>query len=370
MVIEGTVTAKSNKLKEGYTTGACAAAAAKAAAHMLLNGEVIHEIEIMLPGGEPVRFKLLGQHINDGEASCGVVKDAGDDPDITHGMTIYAMVKRASDGVTIKGGDGIGVVTKPGLSIPVGEPAINPMPRKMITENVGALISGEQGIEVTIYAPEGKERAKKTFNEKLGIMGGISILGTTGIVRPMSLTALRDSLYPHVDVAKAMGHTTIALVPGNMGERVAKTKLAFPADTVVQMSNFAGDMLSYSADKGIEQALLLGHIGKMVKIAGGFFDTHSGKTDDPVHILERLIGHTQDKQAVTLVRNANTAEEAALGLLRNGFSSMLVMVAEAVSRQAIRHVEGRMAIGTAITVLSGDIVAMDDSAKTIIGEAI
>jgi len=355
------------RLKKGYTTGTCAAAAAKASAQMLLSGEVVKEVEVKLPGGERVSIKTVEQVIDDERAGCGVVKDAGDDPDVTHGMTIYASVKRSNADISILGGEGIGTVTKPGLSVPVGEPAINPIPRTMIKENVRDVMPGGEGLEVTIYAPEGVDRAKRTFNKKLGIVGGISILGTTGIVRPMSLASLKESLYPQIDVAAAQGHKTVALVPGNMGEKVAKSRLGFPEDAVVQMSNFVGEMLDYCVEKGIENILLLGHIGKIAKVAGGFFDTHSKSTDDPVEIMKRLLRKkTRDTAPLMYLVKVNTAEEAAIGLSELGHSRLLDKIAEESTLQARRRVNNSINIGTAITVLSGDIVATDAGANKII----
>ncbi len=384
------------KLKKGYTTGTCAAAAATAAVRMLFTGEIVKKVEVLLPGGKTVTLMPVEQDIardageNTGKgrgknwdegtaantadgisaASCGVVKDAGDDPDVTHGMVIYARAERRESGITIAAGEGIGTVTKPGLSVKVGEPAINPVPHKMIIENVGAVLPEGEGVEVTIYAPEGVERAKKTMNAKLGVIDGISILGTTGIVRPMSLTSLIASLLPQVDIACALGYKTVALVPGNMGERVAKNKLKFPEDAVVQMSNFVGDMLEYCAKKGVERVLLLGHIGKMAKVAGGFFDTHSGKTDDPVEIMKRLVrGYTKDTAPMMYLLRVNTAEEAAVGLSEMGQSRLLDKIAGEATARAIERIGGRIEIGTAITVLSGDIVATDANAKRIIRDS-
>jgi len=357
----------SKRLKKGYTTGTCAAAAAKASAQMLASGEVVKEVEVRLPDGKMVSLKTVDQVIDKEVVSCGVVKDAGDDPDVTHGMTIYASVKYSSGDISILGGEGIGTVTKPGLSVPVGEPAINPIPRKMIKQNLRDIIPDGGGLEVTIYAPEGTDRAKKTLNSKLGIVGGISILGTTGIVRPMSLTSLKESLYPQIDVAVAQGYMTVALVPGNMGEKVARTKLGFPEDAVVQMSNFVGEMLDYCVDKGIENILLLGHIGKIAKVAGGFFDTHSKSTDDPVEIMKRLLRKkTRDMAPLMYLVKVNTAEEAAIGLSELGYSRLLDKVAEEATLQARKRVNNSINIGTAITVLSGDVVAKDAGANKII----
>ncbi|MCL6472077.1 MAG: cobalt-precorrin-5B (C(1))-methyltransferase CbiD [Firmicutes bacterium] len=359
------------RLKKGYTTGTCAAAAAKAAAKMLFSGETISEIDVMLPGNSWVKMKLVDTMVDKDEARCGVIKDAGDDPDVTDGMVIYAKAVLADSGVKISASEGIGKVTKPGLSVPVGEPAINPVPRWMIEENVKSVMPAGKGIEITLYAPEGVERAKQTLNERLGIVGGISILGTTGVVRPMSVRSLKASLLPQVDIAVASGYKTIALVPGNMGEKVAREKLKFPEDAVVQMSNFVGDVLDYCLEKDIERILIVGHVGKIVKIAAGYLDTHSSKTGSPVEMLQGLVRKaTKDIAPVMFMIRANTADEAATGLLKLGYKRILEKIATEASRQAMKHVKGLIEIGTAMTVLSGEVVAQDENAKRIIGEMI
>lgn len=380
MVAKSKSDQRSTGLREGYTTGTCAAAAAAAATKMLLTGKVIDKVEVELPDGNFVLLGLIEQRISKSKASCGVIKDAGDDPDVTHGMKIYAKAELDSNGVTIIGGEGIGMVTKPGLSIPVGKPAINPVPGSMIKNNVlnmlmdiesGAL-KENTGVKITIYAPDGVEKAKKTLNKKLGIVGGISILGTTGIVRPMSLESLKASLLLQVGMARALGYKVVVLVPGNMGAKVAQDKLGFPEDAVLQMSNFVGDVLNCCAQNKIERILLLGHIGKIVKVASGYFETHSSKTAEPVSLLRDLIkehaeGHNK---VVSLMETVNTAEEAAVELLNMKSAHLLTLIAEKASEQARNYIKHRIEIGTAITVLSGDVVAMDEMARQIIGDSL
>lgn len=358
------------RLRKGYTTGTCAAAASAAAAKMLYGGEVVSRIEVGLPGGSRVEFDVVDIEKDEDHVTCCIVKDAGDDPDVTDGMKICARVARADAGITIAGGEGIGTVTKPGLAVAVGEPAINPVPRSMIADNVSKNIPDKTGVEVTIFAPEGTERAKKTFNARLGIIGGISILGTTGIVRPMSLDSLKASLIPQVDIALALGYKTIALVPGNMGAKAAEARLKFPPDAIVQMSNYVGFMLDYCVKAGVETVVLVGHIGKLVKVAAGHFDTHSGKTDDPVEIMKKLIrSETKDIAPMTYMIKVNTAEDAALGLSKLGYGSLLDKIAVAASAQARAYVDGNLEIGTAITVLSGEIIASDSASRKIVKDA-
>ncbi|MDI6716333.1 MAG: cobalt-precorrin-5B (C(1))-methyltransferase CbiD [Actinomycetota bacterium] len=358
------------RLRKGYTTGTCATAAAVAAVKMLLTKEIVNTVEVVLPGGLLASFKPVEQWVNDEDAGCGIVKDAGDDPDVTDGITVYARAKWGNEDnkdIKIMAGEGIGIVTKPGLSVSIGEPAINPGPRKMIEDNVRRVLPGDRGVEITIYVPDGAERAKKTFNERLGIVGGISILGTTGIVRPMSVESLKESLLPQVDIAKALGYKTIALVPGNMGAKIAKNKLKFPDDAIIQISNFVGDLLKYSVERGFKEILLLGHIGKISKVAAGHFDTHSQKTESPVEIIKRFVRiHTRDTAPLVYIVKVNTADEAAIGLSKLGYSSVLDRIAEKAAAQANDFVGGRAEVGIAITVLSGDIVATDKTARKII----
>ncbi len=362
------------KLRKGYTTGTCAAAAAKAVVEMLITGKNVTRVEVSLPRGGSAFFNPVEQRLGKDETSCGVIKDAGDDPDVTDGMVIYArtrLIESEIGEIKILAGDGIGTVTKPGLSVPIGQPAINPIPRQMIEENVRNILPKGLGVEITIFAPEGREKAKQTLNKKLGVVGGISILGTTGIVRPMSLDGLKRSLLPQVDIAIALGHKTIVLVPGNMGAKIAQEKLNFSEDAIVQMSNFVGDMLDYCMDKEIEKILILGHIGKIAKIAAGYFDTHSSKTDSPIEILKRLVRKaTRDTTPVMFMLKVNTADEAAVGLSKLKYSQVLNKIAKEASMQAMEYVSNRIYIGTAVTVLTGDIVGIDENAKKIMGDGI
>ncbi|TAN61044.1 cobalamin biosynthesis protein CbiD, partial [bacterium] len=263
------------QLKKGYTTGTCAQAAAKAAAVMLTTGKMLESVEVEIACGNVLNIVLCDQEITPEYARCAVIKDSGDDPDITHGAKIVAEVRPASKaGILIKGGIGIGRVTRPGLPVSVGEYAINPVPRKMIVRELSPYLAYFQGIEVVISVPRGEKLAKQTFNPRLGIEGGISILGTTGIVEPKSLSAYQASLSLQLDVIKASGSIRVALVPGYVGEKFCKEALGIKDDIIVKSGDHIGFMFEECAKKGIKEVVFAGHIGKLVKVANGQFNTH------------------------------------------------------------------------------------------------
>ena len=267
------------KLRLGYTTGSCAAAAAKAAAWMLLTGSRKETITLDTPKG--IRLELAVKEITmeRGSVSCAIEKDSGDDPDVTKGTLIFATVTYAdTSGVTIDGGFGIGRVTKRGLDQPVGNAAINSVPRQMIRENVEevmTLADYHGGLSVVISAPEGEMLAKKTFNPRLGIVGGISILGTTGIVEPMSEKALVDTIRVELNQRKVGGAEYVLLTPGNYGSDFIHNELGLDLKVAVQVSNFIGEALDICKELGFKGAMLIGHVGKLVKIAGGMMKTPS-----------------------------------------------------------------------------------------------
>ena len=282
------------QLRLGYTTGSCAAAAAKAAAWMLLTGKPKETISLDTPKG--IRLMLDVKEISMGKeaVSCAIEKDSGDDPDVTRGTLIFATVSKTDvPGVTIDGGFGIGRVTKRGLDQPVGNAAINSVPRQMIRENVDEvmkLTDYSGGISVIISAPEGEKLAKKTFNPRLGIVGGISILGTTGIVEPMSEKALVDTIRVELKQRRANGAEYVLLTPGNYGSDFIHKELGLDMGLAVQVSNFVGDALDICKELGFRGALLIGHVGKLVKLAGGMMNTHSKYGDCRMEILAAHAG--------------------------------------------------------------------------------
>lgn len=274
------------KYKRGYTTGSCAIAAAKAASYMLLTKFPIEVINIDTPKGIPLNLKVENINIQDDYVECSIRKDGGDDIDATHNMHIYARAEFIdSKEIIITGGNGVGRVTKKGLGIEIGESAINKTPRNMINNEVRKVIGEDKGVKITIFAPEGELIAKKTFNPRLGIVGGISIIGTTGIVEPMSDEGWKKSLSIELEMKKAQGMDKIILVPGNHGEMFIKETLGIDIKYIVRTSNFIGYMLKEAQRIGFKKILMAGHLGKYVKIAGGIFNTHSKVADARNEIL-------------------------------------------------------------------------------------
>ena len=277
------------KLRLGYTTGSCAAAAAKAAAYMLLTGRRKDTIDLLTPKGIRLHLTVEEIKITSSEVSCAIRKDSGDDPDATRGTLVFACVRKMdAPGVLIDGGAGIGRVTKRGLDQPVGAAAINSVPRRMIEENVRevcALCGYDGGVSVVISVPEGEALAKKTFNPRLGIVGGISILGTTGIVEPMSEQALVDTIRVELRQRRELGAEYVLLTPGNYGADFIRDSIGIDPRTAVLTSNFIGDALELSRELGFHGALLIGHIGKLVKLAGGMWNTHSKFGDCRMELL-------------------------------------------------------------------------------------
>lgn len=277
------------RLRLGYTTGSCAAAAAKAAAWMLLTGKRKETISLDTPKGIHLELEVREISMAEDRVSCAIEKDSGDDPDVTNGALIFASVSFCDiPGVTIDGGIGVGRVTKGGLDQNVGSAAINSVPRQMIRENVQQVMDLMDycgGLSVIISVPEGERLAKKTFNPRLGIEGGISILGTTGIVEPMSEKALVDTIRVELNQRKSQGCSYVLLTPGNYGSDFIHHELGLDLNIAVQVSNFVGDALDICKELEFRGALLIGHIGKLVKIAGGMMNTHSKYGDCRMEIL-------------------------------------------------------------------------------------
>ncbi|MDR2883656.1 MAG: cobalt-precorrin-5B (C(1))-methyltransferase CbiD [Deferribacteraceae bacterium] len=266
-------------MRRGFTTGTAATAAAIAC----VLGNNHDKVNVKLPSGDYLSIDIVRKG-----GKVGVIKDAGDDPDVTDGIFIYADATFTDDGkIEIAGGEGVGIVTRVGLSIPVGSSAINPAPLNMIIENVAPLLNG-RGVKITIHAENGQEIAEKTFNSRLGIVGGISIIGTTGIVEPMSSEAIIASIRCEIDILAAENTPSIWCVPGRIGERALLAEL--PNVKVVQMSNFVGDTLDYIRQKGYKRVGLAGHPGKLAKICMGVRDTHSSRSTQANEYVERLLG--------------------------------------------------------------------------------
>jgi len=303
-------------LRRGWTTGACATAATKAAYEALLTGTFPDPVEIALPSGQRVAFALATSELKDGAATAGVVKDAGDDPDVTHGALVLATVRNgaAGNGVRFKAGPGVGTVTLPGLPVPPGEPAINPVPREMMRAGVAevARAHGAAGdVEIEIAIPHGEELAAKTLNARLGILGGLSILGTTGVVVPYSCAAWIATIHQGIDVARATGVAHVAGATGRTSEAAVKKLYGLSDSAMIDMGDFVGGMLKYLRKHPIARVTIAGGVAKITKLAQGLLDLHSARGRVEMSALAavaRDAGGSED--LATRIAHANTTAEA------------------------------------------------------------
>ena len=304
-------------LRYGWTTGACATAATTAAYTALLTGEFPDPVRIDLPHDKHPSFALATESLTPGvEAGAGIVKDAGDDPDVTHGALVSVRVTHGppGSGVGFRAGPGVGTVTKPGLPLAVGEPAINPMPRRFITEHVAAVAArhgGSGDVVVEVSVENGEELARNTWNPRLGILGGLSILGTTGVVVPYSCSSWIDSIRRGIDVARAAGHTHVAGCTGSTSERVVTELYGLPEDALLDMGDFAGAVLKYLRRHPVPRLTIAGGIGKLAKLADGHLDLHSGRSQVSFDSLAaRVAAAGAAPDLVEYVRTANSALDA------------------------------------------------------------
>ncbi|MDX5592233.1 cobalt-precorrin-5B (C(1))-methyltransferase [Pseudovibrio sp. SPO723] len=330
-------------LRRGWTTGACAAAAAKAAYHALLHDEFLDPVVITLPRGETPAFPLAQEALQPDQASCGIIKDAGDDPDVTHGALVIASVRKASfgAGVSFKAGKGVGTITKPGLPLPPGEPAINPKPRQIISEalqEVAAAAGVSADVEVEISIPGGELLAEKTLNGRLGIVGGLSVLGTTGIVRPFSCAAWIASIHRGVDVARAQGLTHVAAATGATSENVLRSIYpALPESAYLDMGDFAGGLLKYLRHHPVERLSLAGGVAKLTKLAQGALDLHSARSQVDFRALAQLMAASgASAELVARTQDANTVKEVSDFAHQNGVELGAVIARQA--KRAVHHV--------------------------------
>ena len=353
-MFEHSVRSGARLLRCGYTTGTCAALAASGAARLLLTGEAPERVRLVTPKGWPVEVPLAEAVLAGDEARCAVRKDAGDDPDVTDGCLVFASARRTERGVTVDGGAGVGRVTKPGLDQPVGAAAINSVPRRMIREAVEAVceeLGYGCGLAIVISVPGGEELARRTFNPQLGIEGGLSILGSSGVVEPMSERALVDTVELALSQARALGEKRVILTPGSYGAAYLR-RLGLDACGVatVKCSNFIGDALDAATAAGFEEVLLVGHIGKLVKLAGGVMNTHSKQADCRAELFTAHAAICGAEPALCRELMEAATADACLALLeRAGLKEpVLASLLAAIQRQLTRRAGDRMRAGAVL----------------------
>ena len=353
-------------LRSGFTTGACATAAALAALKMLLTGTPVDSVTIALPAGIDAAFKIERCETDAGRVRCSVIKDAGDDPDVTHGAEIVACVWwQAGSDVELRGGTGVGTVTLPGLGLEVGGPAINPVPRRMILETVRREAGDRlrsRALVVEISVPNGAALARRTLNARLGILGGISILGTTGIVKPFSTAAYRASVGQGIDVAVANGQREIVLSTGSRSERFAQNMLDLPEVAYVEMGEFTGFALKRCVQRGVSRVQLSGMIGKLSKIAQGHLMTHvAGNQVDPGFLARVAKACGASEELRRELAAANTARHVQELVQSNGVPGFFDAIASAAARACSEHVGGRLAVACLLFDFDGTLLGRGNS---------
>jgi cobalt-precorrin-5B (C1)-methyltransferase len=349
------------KMRTGFTTGACATAAAQAATRLLVRGAVGSSIDSVLPNRKTVRFALHRAERQGPQAVCSVIKDAGDDPDCTHGAELVATVALTdAPGVHIVGGAGVATVTKPGLGLEVGGPAVNPVPRRTITEAVLAELTGADaaGATVVLSVPGGEEMAKETLNARLGLHGGISILGTSGIVRPYSTAAFRASIIQSIDVAHERGHRHLVVTTGGKSELYAMRLFSgLGEEAFIQMGDFVGSTLRHCARRGIGRVSIVGMIGKLSKMADGKMQTHAAGSEVNMALLATLAAEAGGGPDLTdEIGRANTARHVLELCGRAGLSHVTTLICKRVVDNAARHIQHKVPIDAALVDFGGSLL--------------
>lgn len=370
MAFDEYVTTNGERLRRGFTTGTCATLAAKAAATLLLTGQALEEVAVMTPAGIEVCVPLAALEWEGEGVRATIIKDAGDDYDVTNGTRVCALVTRQTEGVSIDGGMGVGRVTCPGLDQPVGNAAINSGPRRMITAAVESVMEDADylgGVSVLVEVPDGAEIGRKTFNPSLGIEGGISILGTSGIVEPRSLKALQDALEVEIHVRAANGSKRLIVTPGNYGEAFLKT-MDLPADIpIVSCANFIGFTLDRAIEEGFQELLLVGHIGKLVKVAGAIMDTHSRTADCRREIFAAHAAAAGASQQVVLDIFDSMTTDACLDICEGaGVKDAVVeRIANAIQAKIDHRVAQKLKVGAVIFSNKAGLLACTDNAQKL-----
>jgi len=351
------------KLRTGYTTGSSATAAAKAALLSIMNQQKIENIDILLPKRSFIKIPIHSCEFESNKAKCSVIKNGGDDPDVTHGAEIIVELSFTDkvNQIDIDGGEGVGIVTKPGLGLDINKPAINPVPKKMIDENlrsVGEKILEKKGFKVVISVPKGRELAPKTDNPRLGIKNGISILGTSGIVIPFSTASYAASIRQNLDVAIAMGNDTVVLTTGGRSEDYAKKIVDLPEHCFVQMGDFSGYTIQQCSKKNIKKAYVVGFIGKLAKMAAGVKQTHVKGSKVDMNFLSELAkkSNASDK-VIESIKKANTARHVSEIIQENNIQGFFELICSETYKHMIKHSEEKVPIDIILFDFDGNILA-------------
>ena len=358
-----TACVEKTKLKTGYTTGSSATAAAKAGILSIINQKKITGVDIILPNKTLMNIPVHSCEFESNRAECSVIKNGGDDPDVTHGAEIIvelSLTEKVRE-IDIDGGEGVGTVTKPGLGLEIGKPAINPVPKKMIVENlrqVGEEILAKKGIRVVISVPKGRELGPKTDNPRIGIKNGISILGTSGIVIPFSTASYAASIRQNLDVAIAMGNDTIVLTTGGRSEDFAKKIVDLPEHCFVQMGDFSGYTIQQCGKKNIKKAHIVGFVGKLAKMAAGVKQTHVKGSKVDMNFLAELAERSNAKETVIQsIKKANTARHVSEIIQENNVKGFFELICDETYRHMRRHSEERVPIDVILFGFDGEILA-------------
>ncbi len=361
------------KLRKGITTGSCAAAAAKAATLALFTGEILEKVEVTTPKNVELVIGTTLAEMESQFACFYVVKDSGDDPDVTNGIEIYCRAEKLKEpGVVLIGGKGVGTVTRPGLYVEVGQPAINPKPREMIVRSVQEVLPEGMGVRIIISIPKGEELAEKTYNPRLGIVGGISILGTSGIVEPMSEEAIKDTIYLELRAKRAGGAERAILVPGNYGETFLIREYGMQAEEIVKISNYVGFALKSCVELGYKEVLLAGHAGKLVKVAAGIWNTHSSISDTRMEVLTAYLA-LRGMTTIFLekVMRSVTTEEAIKVIREAGEPYMEVFktLADKAEERSMCYVQDELRVGIIIFSMK-ELLAVGENGISMVEEGI
>lgn len=353
------------KLRTGYTTGGSATAASRAALLSIIKQQKIEEIEITLPKKTTIKIPVNSCQFEKNKAKCSVIKDGGDDPDVTHGAEIIVELafNDNKNQIEIDGGEGVGIVTKPGLGLEINKPAINPVPKKMITENlqeIGENILKEKGIQVMISIPKGKELGPKTDNPRIGIKDGISILGTSGIVIPFSTASYAASIRQNLDVSIAMGNDTVVLTTGGRSEDFAKKIVDLPEHCFVQMGDFSGYTIQQCGKKNIKKAYVVGFIGKLAKMAAGVKQTHVKGSKVDMNFLAKLAKQVNaNEKIIESIKKANTARHVSEIIQENNVDGFFELICTEVYRHMRKHSEEKVPIDVILFDFEGNILARE-----------